>query len=106
MSIYQIIDSINDQVYTHVMDNMTKVRADKLGLDIRAGYTLYVDDECIAVSMDNDRSLQYYGGFEYIDKEYRSQVGDWVFYNREDDRVNDCLERFTENKSEELTEND
>jgi hypothetical protein len=103
MSIYSIIDEINDQVHTHVMDNMTTVTADKLGLDIRAGYRLFVDDECIAVSVDNDRGLQYYGGFEYVNAEYRTQVGDWVFYSREDDRVNGHLERF---EQKETVEND
>jgi len=100
MSIYSLIESVNDQVYTHVEDNMTKVRAEQLGLDPRAGYSVHVDDECIAVSTDNDRSLQYYGGFDYVDKEYRTEMGGYVFYNREANRVNDCLERFTESQVE------
>lgn len=106
MSIYQIIDSINDQVYTHVTDNMQAVTAKQLGLDPRAGYKLFVDHECIAVDLSNDRTLQYYAGFEYVATECRSQVGDWVFYNREDERVNGCLEMFEGNKSENLTESD
>lgn len=67
------------------------VRADRLNLDIRSGYNLMVGEDFIAVSKDGDRNLQYYGEFEYIDKEYRLEFGDYVFYSSADDRVEDAL---------------
>jgi hypothetical protein len=100
MSIQNLIDQVNDQTFIHVEDNMKQVQAEQLGLDPRAGYRLYIDDECIAVSMDNDRSLQYYGGFEYVDKEYRTEMGGYVFYNREDNRVQEHMERYEESQVE------
>jgi hypothetical protein len=78
-----------------------KVYADKVGLDYRCGY-VYVGEDFIAVSTDNDNRLQYYGGFEYISKELRKQYGEYVFYTAEDDecRVSECLEWFN-SKTEE-----
>ena len=74
---------------------MTEVKAKQLGLDPRSFYGVaYADESAIVVSKDQDRSLQYYGGFEYVDKEYRREVGDYVFYLAEDDRVREHLDHF------------
>ncbi len=76
-----------------------------LGLDERATYGgLWVDtqnEEFIACKASDDRVLQYYGGFEYIDKEYRKELGVYVFYLAEPDeegRVNGCFERLKMSK--------
>jgi hypothetical protein len=92
MSIQNLIDQVNGQTFTYVEENMKQVKAEDLGMDPRAGYRLYIDDECVAVDAENDRSLQYYGGFEYVDKEYRTEMGGYVFYFCEDSRVQDCLD--------------
>ena len=48
---------------------MTEVKAKQLGLDSRSFYGVaYADESAIVVGKDQDRSLQYYGGFEYVDK--------------------------------------
>lgn len=74
---------------------MTEVQAHQLGLDPRAfwGYA-YVDQSAIVVIKEQARTLDYYGGFEYVDKDYRREVGDYVFYLAEDDRVRGHIERF------------
>lgn len=95
-SIYDFIDDVNEKLYRRTSYMMTKVTADKLGLDIRAGYTLYIDEECIIVDKNNDRMLQYYGGAEYVDKEFRSEIGNYVIYLNGDDRVRGWLERYYE----------
>lgn len=64
-----------------------------IGLDMRCG-PLFINENAIAVRKHNDGSLQYYGGFEYVDKEYRYEVGDYVFYNGEDERVREHLDRY------------
>ncbi len=92
-SIYEFIDDVNEKLY-RMVQKMEKVKANKLGLDIRAGYTLYIDEECIIVDKNDDRMLQYYGGFEYVDKDFRNAIGDYVVYMNGDSRVADCLERY------------
>jgi hypothetical protein len=69
-----------------------EVSASELGLDQRAAWGgIYVTPECLAVVADCDGSLRYYGGFEYVTKEYRVGMGEWVFYLAEDERVREHL---------------
>jgi hypothetical protein len=95
---YQLIDNINAQIETYV-STMQVVSADKLGLDIRAGYKLYVDGTCIVVNKRNDRNLQYYGGFEYCE-EFRQELGDYVVYFEDGGRISDCISMFYELQDE------
>ncbi len=68
------------------------VRAEQLGLDPRAGYSckLYVLNDGVVASGD-PRNLEYYGGFEYVDREYVTKIGDLTIYSDECDRVQDCI---------------
>lgn len=88
------IESIDERIARFV-GTFNEFTPEDLGLDRRAGYRFYVDPgrTCIAVLRDADKALQYYGGFEYVDQEYRREMGDWVFYFNEDDRVAAVLER-------------
>ena len=95
-NVWALCEEVSKMVDTFVRNNMTNTNAENLGLDSRAGYSLFVDDNCIAVHKSNDSKLQYYGGFEYIDAECRKDLGDWVFYLSDDERVSDCIEFFSE----------
>jgi len=99
MDIYELFEA-QRQLANQYIDGMEEVLPQDLGLDRRCGYRLYINKEAVAVSKSNDSSLQYYGGFEYIDKAYRTELGDWVIYSIDDqthygyDEDNDC--RVTE----------
>ena len=54
----------------------------------------FINDEAIAVAKYNDGTLQYYGGMEYVDKDCRKEVGEYVFYFRESSRVADVIDRY------------
>lgn len=86
----QKINELNEQI-AEILDvaiQATPVAtAEDLGLDPRSASRLWVCDEGIFVYESSDRSLQYYGGFEYVDKNCRKEYGDYVFYNVNDDRV-------------------
>lgn len=92
-SMFDLIEDVETRTRRFVNDNMDLVPASDLGLDIRCG-RLFVNDEGIAVSKDSDRTLQYYGGFEYVDKDYRFEMGEFVFYSVDDDRVREHVETF------------
>ena len=78
----------------HVSDLST------MGLGQRASYGgLYVTPTFIACSKDLDRSLQYYGGFEYVEKKYRTELGDYVFYSVEANRVRSHICRVIDDES-------
>jgi hypothetical protein len=94
-STLDMIDSVNEVVERHVR-GMTRMTANEIGLDIRAG-RVYVDlrDEVIAVGCS--RSIDYYGGFEYIKEgEGRTTYGSYTFFNTESSRVQECFEYLVE----------
>lgn len=91
-NIDEMIDTVNDKVLENVKNLMTEVRADKVGLDHRAGW-VYVNKEYIAVH-GGASSLDYYGGFEYIDPDHTFTCGDFKFYSAESDRVRECIETY------------
>lgn len=83
MNLDKLISEVNEVTKRFISENMEKVDAMSLRLDPRSASRLYVNTECIAVEVRYDSSLQYYGGFEYIDKEQRIQIGEYVFYATE-----------------------
>lgn len=85
-----------DQLVSSYLCNLTEVLPEDVGLDRRAAYRLYVGEGVLAVHRSSDSTLQYYGGFEYVKREYRFEVGEWVFYSADDRRVEQCLERWEE----------
>jgi hypothetical protein len=94
--ILNLVQDLEDQIRNTVQD-LPLVPADLLGLDRRAGYRLWIDEDAIIVNKNDDRTLQYYGGFEYVDASSRIECGDYVIYTNDDSRVQDCLDFFYEN---------
>ena len=88
-----LINEINQKVEVYV-GGLTQVTGADLGLDERVG-RLYTDGfEGIVVHKEADQRLCYYGGFEYVDKYYREEIGNYVFYLTGDNRVDECLENY------------
>lgn len=92
-SMLDLLDEVQDQVERQVQ-GMRRVSAVELGLDPRCGRA-YVDEDCIVVEGDG-RSINYYGGFEYIDECDVRRVGDYVIYLATANRVQECLETLME----------
>ena len=68
---------------------------EELGLDFRCGRILIsVDNDFVASS--NPRSIEYYGGWEYIDSELKIDAGNYRFYDREADRVDRVIRFYRE----------
>jgi hypothetical protein len=102
MSITDIIYDA-EQAITDYLANLTEVSGKDLALDPRALHQGWADNESIIVSLSSDRSLQYYGGFGYVDTEARTVIGDYVIYtcgNDESGRVKSSLEYWKENVAE------
>jgi hypothetical protein len=95
MSLLDYVDECMDEV-EKLVRHMDYVCPVELGLDRRAAYRLFVDSECVVVRKNEDRTLQYYGGFEYVDKEYRTEFGDYVIYTADGDRVSACIQYLLE----------
>tara|TARA_R110002153_G_scaffold36023_6_gene106832 strand:+ start:1526 stop:1840 length:315 start_codon:yes stop_codon:yes gene_type:complete len=93
---------LNDKIEEMVIEcleehNVEEVNASKVGLDRRAG-TVFVCSEFIACQ--SSRSLDYYGGFEYVDEEDTIEVGSYKFYaNQNDNRVTSAIEYWEDDKN-------
>ena len=100
-SVADMMDAVNEVVERNVRQ-MTVVNADQLGLDIRAGSRLYVDENYIVVAVGSSRALDYYGGFEYVDSACVQVIGDFKFYSFEDERVQGHIEHYFQTGSAEV----
>jgi hypothetical protein len=93
--VLDLVYDLDEQVRKAVQ-GLPCVRAEELGLDRRSAYSVWVDEDALIVRKDEDRTLQYYGGFEYVEKEARTECGNYVIYTNDSDRVSDCLEYYYE----------
>ena len=91
-SVGELQDAINEVVERHVR-KMRSVSADKLGLDIRCGMA-WVDEDYIVAYASN--RFDYYGGFEYVDKDDVQTIGDYKFYSANSSRIADAIECLME----------
>lgn len=83
-----------EQEVDQIVSTYTQVTPEQLGLDNRSASFLYVNSDYIACRGNSRRTLDYYGGFEYVDSGCVFELGDYVFYSREDSRVEDHLETY------------
>ena len=74
------------------------VKADALGLDYRCG-SVHVSASEDFIAVNSTYSIEYYGGFEYIDSDYKTTIGHITFYSGEHSRVRDAITYYTENKN-------
>ena len=86
-----MLDAINEVVERNIHECFERTNGNDVGLDMRVG-TLYINTQDRVIASNNQRSLEYYGGFEYIDKDMVQTVGDWTFY--QGDRVDDCIDTY------------
>ena len=90
------LEDLNETLENAVINNSLAVTAGQLGLDPRSYYgTMYASADGIAVESGRSglRSLNYYGGFEYVDAENVKTYGDWTIYTCECERVREHLYR-------------
>ena len=99
-STLDMIEEIQSQIDSHV-EGLRKVSAKELGLDYRCR-TAWVSDEldCIIVEKRDVSAINYFGGFEYVDKESVCELGDYTIYKNTDNRVQDALEHLATEDNE------
>jgi hypothetical protein len=92
-----------EQQITKLLENYMEeagavyISAEDLGLDYRCGRVhISVDENWIAVE-GSTKSIDYYGGFEYIDECNKKTIGEFTFYEGEEcNRVSSAIERFAQ----------
>ena len=84
MDTWNDIQGALSELDQQIADSVTPHKAEDVGLDPRCGM-IYLGEDFLATR--NRRSLDYYGGFEYVDPEYIQQVGGWTLYSVDDSCV-------------------
>jgi len=91
---WELQEQIEQMVDQYFEDSSAiRVSAEAVGLDARAGY-VFISTEEGWIASRNTRSLDYYGGFEYISEEHKVTVGEITFYSNDHSRVADALEYY------------
>jgi hypothetical protein len=85
---------MNEMVEQLIDDEFRSVKPTEVGLDSRAASEVFINEDNIAIRKSNRRSLDYYGGFEYVDEEHVTVLGDYIFYSSDDERVQGHLDEF------------
>jgi len=96
--LYDLDDSINSTVAKFIEENCKEGDREQTGLDPRAFGKFWYCYEGIFIYEHARGRLDYYGGFEYIDREFVKSYGEYVFYSAEADRVQQVLEILMENE--------
>lgn len=101
-------DNLKDEVNSLAqgfIDESKCVKAKDLDLDERAGYKFWIQNDnyqdesnYIACRKNNQGTLEYYGGFSYVDKKSVFEIGEYVFYLATDNRVAGHIDRFWGNQ--------
>jgi hypothetical protein len=96
---YKLYETIENAVKQYIEEsNVVEIGAkglEELGLDFRCGRILISVDEGF-VAACSPRSIEYYGGWEYIDSEFKLDAGNYRFYDREADRVDAVIRYYRE----------
>jgi hypothetical protein len=85
-----LFTKLQDAITAIVEDCTTTARVlspEDLGLHPSSSEKIFVQDGCIIVKAIDDNNLQYYSGFEYVEKHHRLSLGNYVLYSSESDRV-------------------
>lgn len=95
------IDNVLDLVYEfnermrELVEQMDFAKGEVVGLDPRAG-GVYIDRNCII--SESPRSIDYYGGFEYVDADHIIETPDFKIYLADSNRVQSHIETYYRNK--------
>jgi len=101
---WELEEQVNWMVEQYFEDSdAIRVNAADLGLDERAGY-LFISIEEEWIATNNTRPLDYYGGFEYVEQEYKAVVGAMTFYSADHSRVSDALDYYNEQQGQQREE--
>ena len=96
---YKLNETIEKAVQKYIEESdVVEIGAhglEELGLDFRCGRILISVDEGF-VAACSPRSIEYYGGWEYIDSEFKLDAGDYRFYDREAGRVDAVIRYYRE----------
>lgn len=100
MSTLDWFDRADRIISQYINKNFTEALCEDCGLDRRAGYRIWVSRDAVAIPKQNNESLRYYAGGEYVNKDCVREYGDWVIYLADDSRVQDWIDCYYDTHEE------
>ena len=94
MLYFSDVQDLIDEACEQVRNSSTTHRPELAGLDTRSGEILVGED---FIASARPQSLDYYGGFEYVQAEHVLVLGKMKIYSIESDRVARCLATLEHN---------
>lgn len=92
-------------IENEIIQSCETYRAEELGFDRRCGDVLVPHNkQWIVIYKNNKGTMNYYGGLEYVDDEYVTELTTIVLYSREDSRIDGHLSSLDEPEEEECCE--
>lgn len=109
MSVYaldKIVDLVEQVVYEWMDEEMVEAaNLDNWPLDIRAKpRRAWVSKDVFVVPTEYVKSLDYFEGLEYVDKEHRRSLGGFTIFSVESSRIQKIINAIREDDEEELEE--
>lgn len=98
---YNLLNEIDQKLEIEFSgSDYTRAKPEAFGLDRRAFFEAITDGfDYLIVKKSDDKSLQYYGGFEYVNASSRQEYGSYVIYESSNSRVYDAIETYRECKN-------
>ena len=95
--ILEFIEDTNSQ-FDELVQQLPNVSAAEINLDPRAG-KVYVDVENYLIIVHDRfiRTINYYGGFEYVNEDAITKFGNYTIFHADDNRVESAISYFEEN---------
>ena len=102
---YNLLNEIDQKLEIEfASSDYFRAKPEAFGLDPRSfGEAITDGFDYLIVKRNDDKSLKYYGGFEYVNDFGRQEYGNYVIYSSESTRVFDALEAFREFQNQEET---
>lgn len=83
-------------------DQLKDVRLDPRAMPCKAWFS----DDTLVIRKSDERLLNYYGGFEYVDDRHRKTLGDYVMFSDECSRVSSILATLNGDEEEDEDESE
>lgn len=100
MQMYEFENSVNEMIEKLLEEHGTKVTCAQIGIDPRSHYgdIWILEDRYLVFNLGSFGNLEYYCGFEYVEKDAIKNYGDYRFYDAEEcERVMEHLDNGLEN---------
>lgn len=102
---YNLLNQIDQKLELEFSSSdYTRAKPEAFGLDKRSFGEAITDGlDYLIIRKSDDKTLRYYGGFEYVNDSDRQEYGNFVIYSSSADRVYDALDEFREFCNQEET---